>query len=97
MELFKNKFKDGIFLLDEPESALSPERQLALISILKETSKNGCQFIISTHSPLLIAVPDAKIYEIDEGKFVEKDYKDTKQFFLYKTFLDNPERYLKHL
>ncbi len=98
LELFKNKFrKTGIFLLDEPEAALSPERQLSLISILNTASKNGCQFIISTHSPLLIAVPNAKIYEIEDGELVEKSFEDTKQFFLYKTFINNPERYLKYL
>ena len=98
LSLFQNKFSDGVFILDEPESALSPDWQLSLISILTELTKTKkCQFIIATHSPLLISLPNAILYEVEEGKLVEKNYKLTKQFKLYKDFTECPERYLKHL
>lgn len=98
LSLFANKFNEGIFILDEPEAALSPEKQLALISILNDLSKTGkCQFIIATHSPLLITIPNATIYEIESGQINKKNYEQTKQFVLYKSYLNNPERYLKYL
>lgn len=98
MSFFQNKVKRGLFILDEPEAALSPEKQLSLISILHELSKNGdCQFIIATHSPLLITTPNATIYEINDGKLVEKPYYQTKQFMLYKDFCNAPEHYIHYL
>lgn len=98
LSLFTNRFSEGIFILDEPESALSAERQLSLISILSELTKNNkCQFIIATHSPLLITLPGADIYEIDDGFKKLDSYKDTYQFNIYKDFLSCPERFLRHL
>lgn len=98
LSLFNHKIKDGIFIFDEPESALSPERQLTLISILSELSKTGrCQFVIATHSPLLISIPNSTLYEIENGNLVEKNYKDTAQFQLYKNFIESPERFTHYL
>lgn len=98
LSLFQNKFIEGLFILDEPEAVLSAERQLSLISILDELSKNGkCQFIIATHSPMLITLPNAEIYEIVDDKIEIKNYSETKQFNLYKNFLNCPERFLKYL
>ena len=98
LSLFANKFNEGLFILDEPESALSAERQLSLISILKDLADtNKCQFIIATHSPLLIATPNSKVYEIDDGELKVKPYDETKQFLLYKNFLECPDRYLRFL
>ena len=98
LSFFRHKIKDGIFIFDEPESALSPETQLSLISILSELSKTGrCQFLIATHSPLLISVPNSTLLEIENGNLVEKNYTDSRQFILYKDFTNNPKRYLKYL
>ncbi len=98
LSLFKTKFKDGLSILDEPEAALSPERQLSLISILIDLVQNyNAQFIIATHSPILITAPNSVVYEIDEGALIEKDYKRTKQFEFYKNFMNNPTRYLYYL
>lgn len=98
LSLFKNKFRDGIFILDEPEAALSAERQLSLITILIDLVKhNNCQFIIATHSPILIACPNSEIYEIDGNKLMNKFYQETKQFQLYKNFINCPDRHLNYL
>ncbi len=98
LSLFQNKFHRGIFILDEPEAALSPEKQFGLISIITELAKTGkAQFIISSHSPILIACPDADIYEIENGALEKIDFTQSKQFKLYKGFLDNPQRYLSYL
>ena len=98
LSLFQNKFTEGIFILDEPEAALSAERQLSLMTILSDLSKTGkCQFIIATHSPLLITIPNSEIYEIDNNCLIKKHYSETNQFNLYKNFINSPERYLKYL
>lgn len=98
LSLFKTRFRDGLFILDEPESALSPERQLSLISILSNLTQHcNAQFIITTHSPILITTPNSTIYEIDNDSFIEKKYDETKQFELYKSFINNPDRYLHYL
>lgn len=98
MSFFSNKINDGIYILDEPEAALSPEKQLSLISLLSDLALCGNnQFIIATHSPFLISVPNSTLYEIENGVLVERNYKDTKQFQLYKNFTSCPERYLKYL
>ena len=98
LALFGSKFKDGLFILDEPEAALSPERQLSLVTILSDlVTYNNAQFIIATHSPILIATPNSVVYEIENSKFIEKNYEETKQFNLYKDFLNNSRRYINYL
>jgi len=98
LSLFNSKFRNGLFILDEPEAALSPERQMALVSILNDLAKySNAQFIIATHSPILITTPNSTIYEIENDKFIKKNYEQTKQFQLYKAFINNPERYLNYL
>jgi predicted ATPase len=88
----------GIFLLDEPEAALSPLKQLSLIFFIMEVLKNGnTQFIISTHSPMLMGIPEALIYEIQEDSMQEVNYKDTDHYRITKLFLDNPDHYLNQL
>ena len=88
----------GIFLLDEPEAALSPLKQLSLIFLILEIIKsNNAQFIIATHSPVLMGIPGASLYEIQEDSMKIVDYKDTDHYRITKTFLDNPEHYLRHL
>jgi predicted ATPase len=88
----------GIYLLDEPEAALSPLKQLSLISLILEIVKTkNAQFIIATHSPILMGIPNAAIYEIQEDSMKIVDYKETDHYRITKTFLDNPEYYLRHL
>lgn len=98
LSLFQNKFNKGLFILDEPEAALSPEKQLALLNVLNNlASTDKCQFIIATHSPILIACPNSETYEITNGNLIKTDYKSTKQFQFYKDFINSPERFLKYL
>lgn len=88
----------GIYLLDEPEAALSPARQLTLISFLNQHLKNhNSQFIIATHSPMLLAYPDATIYEITPNSMEKTDLEDTEHYTVTKSFLNNPAAYLRHL
>lgn len=88
----------GVYLLDEPEAALSPLKQLSLIAFIIEAVKsNNTQFIMATHSPILMGIPGAKIYEIDEDGMHAVEYFETEHYRITKRFLDNPESYLRHL
>jgi len=96
--LFLNRLRgEGVYLFDEPEAALSPQRQLALIARMDELIKQGSQFIIATHSPILLSYPKAKIIQITEYGFEELSYKETECYDFYKTFINNPENILKRL
>lgn len=100
MTLFKNRIGKGggFYLFDEPEAALSPQKQLALLVLLKELCKNKeTQFIIATHSPILLAYPDADIWSFDGGEIKTIEYKDTEHYKITKGFLDNPEQFLNKL
>ncbi|ASU35032.1 AAA family ATPase [Mucilaginibacter xinganensis] len=98
LALFNNQFESGIYILDEPEAALSPARILAFMSVINELDKSGrAQFLIATHSPMLICYPGATIYQFDEAGVRETGYEDTEHFYLTKSFLDNPALYLRHL
>lgn len=97
LKLVKNKFTDhGLYILDEPEAALSPERQLSLLYLIDKLAKDGSQFIIATHSPILISYRDAKILDLN-NKFKETEYKDTYIYSLYKMYLDDPYTMQKRL
>ena len=88
----------GVFLLDEPEAALSPSKQLAMIHfILEHQKKYMSQFIIATHSPMLMAIPGARIYQITDDDMEQVDLKETEHYYLTKGFLDNPDAFLRHL
>lgn len=88
----------GIYILDEPEAALSPIKQLSLIYFIAEVLKSrNTQFIISTHSPILMGLPNAMIYEIDEDGMNHVPYEETEHYRITKTFLNNPEVYLREL
>jgi predicted ATPase len=88
----------GVFLLDEPEAALSPLKQLSLISLIMDiVKKKNAQFIIATHSPILMGIPGATIYEIQEDSMKNVGYTETDHYRITKTFLDNPDHYLRHL
>lgn len=88
----------GIFILDEPEAALSPNRQLSLIHLIKNHIKNGnAQYIIASHSPILMAFPNATLYEIKEDSFEKKALEEIDHFFITKNFLNNPNIFLDEL
>ena len=87
----------GLFILDEPEAALSPMGQLKLIRVLHENAKAGAQFIISTHSPILITTPGADVVQFDKDGLQHLPYKETEHFRIAVEFLSNPERMLKIL
>lgn len=99
LAFFTNRLgKGGFFIFDEPEAALSPQRQLSLLSIIHTMCKNTqAQFIIATHSPILLAYPNATIYSCDEGILKTIAYTDTQHYQITKSFLDNPARYFEHL
>lgn len=97
MSFFKSRFKiKGLYLLDEPETALSPQRQLELVRLLKDMTDDGhAQFIIATHSPLLMACPGARIYSFDHKPIRQVDYEKTRHFKTYKKFLNSWKEYFK--
>jgi predicted ATPase len=90
-------YPDGIFVLDEPEAALSPTGLLTLLRRMHDLADEGAQFIVATHSPILLAFPGALIYELTEDGPVETAYRDTDHFRLTRAFLDAPERFLREL
>jgi predicted ATPase len=90
-----NRFKgNGLYILDEPEAALSPSTQLALLVRMDELIKKNAQFIIATHSPILMAYPDALLYEINNGIFEAVKCEETEHFKVMKSFMDNPKKML---
>ncbi len=96
MAFFKSRLSiKGLYLLDEPETALSPKSQLELLGLLKEASATGqAQFIIASHSPILLACPGAQILTFDEIPVKRIDYENTDHFRIYRDFMADPKRYL---
>ena len=91
IKLVQNRFTDhGLYILDEPEAALSPQRQLSLLCLIDQLVKEGSQFIIATHSPILISYRDGKILDLNNN-FKEVKYEDTDIYSLYRMYLDNVE------
>lgn len=100
MSFFTNRlWQGGFFIFDEPEAALSPQRQLTLLTIINDMCKKNpqTQFIIVTHSPILLAYPDATIYSCDGGTLKKIAYQETDHYQITKYFLNNHERYLHSL
>ena len=96
--LILNRFRPrGIYLLDEPEAALSPTSQMSLLCIIDELVKKDTQFIIASHSPIILAYPNADIYEFSEAGIEKKPYKETESYSVTKAFLDDPERMMNFL
>jgi predicted ATPase len=87
----------GLYLLDEPEAALSPMRQLTLLVELQRLVEQESQLVIATHSPILMAFPGAEIFEFSEQGIVRRDYRETEHYQVTRTFLENPERMLRYL
>ena len=88
---------NGFYVLDEPEAALSPTRQLSVIRRIHQLVLKNSQFIIATHSPILMAYPQAKILLLDEAGFKEVGYEDTEHYAVTKEFMNNPGRMLGEL
>ncbi|MBQ9943139.1 MAG: AAA family ATPase [Clostridia bacterium] len=88
---------NGLYILDEPEAALSPMRLMTLLSAMDKLVKNNSQFIISTHSPILMAYPGAEILELSEAGIRSVDYRETEHYQVTRRFLENPEKMLHYL
>lgn len=99
LKLFQNRLvPGGLYLLDEPEAPLSPQSQLALIALMDEmVHVHDAQFIVATHSPILLALPDAMIYSFDQLPVQAVAYGELDHVTLTRDFLNDPERYLRHL
>jgi predicted ATPase len=98
MKLFRSRFRaGGLYLMDEPEAPLSPNRQLMLIAMFKEMMAQDAQFIIATHSPILLAYPNATIYNFAHGSIEKASYDDLEHVQITRSFLNNPDAYLRHL
>jgi predicted ATPase len=98
MALIQHRFRgNGLYILDEPESALSPLRQMTLLAEIKRLVSKQSQFIIATHSPILIAYPEATIYQLTESGIEQVTYEQTEHYAITKQFLDNPKQMMKYL
>lgn len=96
--LFENRFRHhGLYLLDEPEAALSPTRQMSFLTLLHRFCRQGSQFVIATHSPIIMAYPDAWIYVLGNDGPTRTPYEDTEHFRVARTFLANPRKMLSLL
>lgn len=87
----------GLYLLDEPETPLSPLRQLALLALLQDMVAKDCQFLIATHSPILMALPGARILVFDEGRIEERAWDEVEHVALTRDFLRDPQAFLRRL
>lgn len=98
LALVTNRFEgNGLYILDEPEAALSPQRLMSLLVAIDELVKNNSQFIIATHSPMLISYPKADVLEMSEAGIHKVNYKDTEHYRITKQFINNPEQMLRYL
>jgi predicted ATPase len=96
LALAANRFGgESLFVLDEPEAALSVSGELALLAVVTRAARAGAQFVIATHSPILLACPDARIYELSDDGIASCAYDDLDAVRLTRGFLDDPERYLR--
>lgn len=98
LSLVENRFGgNGLYLLDEPEAALSPSRLMVLIAKINQLVEDNSQFIIATHSPILMTFPNAIVYEFSDKGILPVYYRDTEHYQLTRRFLENPERMLHYL
>jgi predicted ATPase len=96
--VFRDRFHGrGLYLLDEPEAALSPTRQLALLAMMRELIEAGAQFLIATHSPIIMGYPGATIFEVSESGLRRIEYRATEHYAVTKRFLTHPETVLSEL
>lgn len=94
MTLVENRFGQGLYFLDEPEAALSPQRQLDFMVLLDSIVKQDSQVVIATHSPIIMSYPHAQIYSFGDGGINPIAYEDTEHYRVTKSFLDDPQRML---
>jgi predicted ATPase len=98
LALVQNRFSgNGFYVLDEPEAALSPQRQLSFLVSMHELVKENSQFVVATHSPIILAYPGATIYMLGPDGISKTTYEATEHFSLTRDFLVNPDRYLRRL
>ena len=98
LALVLNRFDgNGLYILDEPEAALSPQRLMSLLVAIDELVKANSQFIIATHSPILMAYPNAEILQFTEDGIDKVSYRETEHYKITKQFIDTPERMIKYL
>jgi predicted ATPase len=98
LALFAHRFEQGLYILDEPEAALSPQRQLSFLRIIHDLATPGhAQFLIATHSPIILSYPGAVLFSLDGDEIRETRYEDTSHFLVTRDFLNSPERFFKHL
>lgn len=98
LHLFQSRFAPGgLYLLDEPEAPLSPQRQLALLALLKEMVGQDSQFVVATHSPIVMALPGASILSFDGERVREVAYDEVEHVALTRDFLNNPKAFLRRL
>ena len=98
LALVQNRFGgNGLYLLDDPEAALSPTRQLTLLGEMHQLAERDSQFIVATHSPILMAYPGARIYQLSEDGIEPVQYQETEHYQLTRRFLEDPERMLRYL
>lgn len=97
LAVLNNQLKNGLYFLDEPESALSPQRQLALLAAMFQSENEGAQFVIATHSPILLTYPGARILSFDGGSIAPVELVDTPHYQITRGILEHPERYWRHL
>jgi predicted ATPase len=96
LALAANRFgRDGLYVLDEPEAALSVTSALAFLAVMARASGSGSQFIVATHSPILLALPGARIYELSDRGIEQVAWDECDSTRLTKSFLENPERFLR--
>ncbi|MDD3279773.1 MAG: AAA family ATPase [Lachnospiraceae bacterium] len=98
LALAQNNFKpNGLYILDEPEAALSPQRQLTLLIEINRLAQQGAQFIIVTHSPILLGLPESRIWSLDDKQIHVCKYEDTESYQVMELFINNREALLKQL
>lgn len=97
LALVQNRFREGLYLLDEPEAALSPMRQMTLLAEMHRLVGQGAQFIMATHSPILMAYPGAVVYELSQDGIHPVDYTETEHYQITRSFIERPERMLRIL
>ena len=98
LALAQNSFREnGIYLLDEPEAALSPQNQLALLAVIHRCVKGSAQFLVATHSPILLGLPGADILSFDEGRIRKYSYEETDSYQITEMFINNREQILHRL
>ena len=98
LALATNRFEgNGLYILDEPEAALSPQRLMSLLVVIDELVKHDSQFLIATHSPILMAYPNADILEFSDQGIEKVSYRETDHYKITKQFIDNPERMIAYL